>query len=788
VQNTGARSRALWIVLDARPTLSISGSNADGRRMTRPVRLQLALTLAAAFLLLVAAPGANASLVVDSTYTSAATTASCGSLGSSDQNGVFYAMCGTKIVRWDKNGTKLADIAVPKGVATGYDVAPSPDGAYLYVSQETATPRRLDRQANGTYILDGTWKLAQLSVWNEKSTPMGRELTTDGRGDIYISNGSLTTVGQRSIAKYSPDGTFLTAFGEWGSEPGNWITNQDIAVSRDGRRVYVGENCGTNCIYGTKGYDASRITRYDFTPGGTYRFSRIISTRGPQPDGAAYPECEVPGAVHSGYSVTLDYWENLYVTSTTCGRIQMFRTDPDPAKDVFVRSIATWANQTTRSHYIAADWAGRIHVLQWNLILTPKTLKLPTLPLPKLEPLPTPDMQAPVIASVTVPATTTSKTIQVTTSASDDRVVSEMQLAHEDGTWGPWQPFASPVSYDLSDGYGVKGVYVRVRDMAGNESAEVYKTLSYSATADPGGGGGGGGGGVPDAADPVLSAIAVPALTATRDIPVTLTATDDTAVAGMRFANEDGNWTAWKPFAATSTWTLSANVGPKAVYAQVRDASGRESTTLLARTSYQLDAPPPPPPGGAPDTTAPVLITFTLPAESTTQTVTASLAATDAVGVAQVRFANEDGNWTAWQAWGATKQWSLTAGYGAKLVYAQVRDAAGNESLVLTAKSSFVKTVAGPVDNADPALTAITVPDPTKTAAISVHLAATDDVGVTQVRFANEDGNWDAWRAYDTDVPWTLSAGNTYKVVYAQVRDAAGRESNVLFARTQVTG
>jgi hypothetical protein len=783
VQNPVSRSRSLWIVLDARTTLSLFARIADGSRMSRPVRLQLVPSLALALVLLAIAPAANAALIVDPTYTSAPTATGCGSLGQSDQNGVFYSMCGTKIVRWDKNGGALADLAMPAGLTTAWDVAPSPDGAFLYVSQETATPRRLDRQANGTYTLDATWRLQQFSVWNEKWTPQGRALATDGRGDIYISNGSLNTTGQRSVAKYKPDGTFVTAFGDWGKEPGNWITNQDIAVSRDGRRVFVGENCGTNCVFGTPGYDASRMTRYDFTPGGTYRFSHVVSTTGPT-GGAPYPECDVPGAVHSGYSLTLDYWDNLYVASVTCGRIQMFHTDVDPANDKFLRSIAIWNDQTTRSHYISSDWAGRIHNLQWNLIFTPKTIKIPATPLPPLEPLPTPDTQAPVITSVTLPATTTTKTIQVTTNATDDRVVSEMQLAHEDGTWGPWQPFASPVNYDLSAGYGIKGVYVRVRDMAGNESAAAYKTLTYSATPDPGGGGGG----VPDAADPVLSAIAVPALTATRDISVTLTATDDTAVTGMRLANEDGNWGAWKAFAATSTWTLSANVGPKAVYAQVRDASGRESTTMMARTSYQLDAPPPPPPGGAPDTTAPVLITFGLPAETTTQTVAATLAATDAVGVSQVRFANEDGNWTGWQAWGATKQWALSAGYGAKLVYAQVRDAAGNESLVLTAKSSYVKTVAGPVDNADPALTAVTVPNPTATAAITVHLAATDDIGVTQVRFANEDGNWGAWGAYGADVPWTLTAGNTLKVVYAQVRDAAGRESNVLFARTQVTG
>jgi hypothetical protein len=736
--------------------------------------------------LVVGAGTARAAMLVDATYTSAATTpAGCGSLGQSDQNGVFYSMCGTTIARWDRTGVKLASIAVPAGLAyTPYDVAPSPDGAFLYVTQDDKTPRRLNRQPDGTYVLDAAWKLGDVVVWNVHSLAVGRMIATDGRGDIYLSNGSITTIGQRSIAKYRPDGTLVTTFGEWGREPGNWVTNQDVAVSRDGRRVFVGENCGVNCLYGTVGYDASRITRYDFTPGGTYRFTRIISATGPT-GGKPFPDCDVPGAVHSGYSASLDYWDNLYVTSTTCGRIQMFDTDVDPAKDTFVRSIVTWDDQTTRSHYVGSDWAGRLHVFQWNVILTPKTVKVPTLPLPALEPLPTPDTQAPVVTKLTLPTSTTTRAIQVDVTATDDRGVAEMQLAREDGTWGPWQPFATPVTYDLSANFGTKGVYVRVRDMAGNESAAVYRTISYAAVpgpADPPPGG------APDAADPVLSALTIPVQTATRDIQVTVAATDDVGVATMRFANEDGVWSAWRAYAATSPWTLSANVGAKAVYAQVRDASGRESTTLLARTNYALDAPPPPPPGGAPDTVAPVLVTLTLPAESTTQAVAAAMLATDAVGVAQVRFANEDGNWAAWQAYADTKQWTLSAGYGGKLVYAQVRDAAGNESLVLTARTSWVKTVAGPVDAADPALTAITVPNPTATANVQVGLTATDDLGVTQVRFANEDGNWQAWQAFAPQVPWTLTAGTTLKVVYAQVRDAAGRESNVLFTRTQVTG
>ncbi len=102
-------------------------------------------------------------------------------------------------------------------------------------------------------------------------------------------------------------------------------------------------------------------------------------------------------------------------------------------------------------------------------------------------------------------------------------------------------------------------------------------------------------------------------------------------------------------------------------------------------------------------------------------------------------------------------------------------------------RTSYVRTVAGPADALDPALTAVELPATSPTSTVTVRVTATDDVGVTQVRLANEDGTWGAWKAFTPEVQHELTAGNTFKVVYVQVRDAAGRESNVLFARTQVT-
>ena len=61
--------------------------------------------------------------------------------------------------------------------------------------------------------------------------------------------------------------------------------------------------------------------------------------------------------------------------------------------------------------------------------------------------------------------------------------------------------------------------------------------------------------------------------------------------------------------------------------------------------------------------------------------VTLTLYASDPQsGVSQMRFSNDGTNWSDWETYASTKQWTLTPGNGAKTVYVQYRDSAGNIS------------------------------------------------------------------------------------------------------------
>jgi hypothetical protein len=81
------------------------------------------------------------------------------------------------------------------------------------------------------------------------------------------------------------------------------------------------------------------------------------------------------------------------------------------------------------------------------------------------------------------------------------------------------------------------------------------------------------------------------AASGSRSVTLDLTSSDPgtptSGVAEMRFSNDGTTFSAYQPYAATASWTLSAGDGTKTVYAQFRDASGIESAVVS--DSIKLD-------------------------------------------------------------------------------------------------------------------------------------------------------------------------------------------------------
>jgi hypothetical protein len=85
------------------------------------------------------------------------------------------------------------------------------------------------------------------------------------------------------------------------------------------------------------------------------------------------------------------------------------------------------------------------------------------------------------------------------------------------------------------------------------------------------------------------------ALTTSHTVTLALAATDPgspaSGVTAMRFSNDGVSWSAFQPYAAAATWTLSGGDGTKTVYAQFRDGSGNLSPAASDAISLDSTGP-----------------------------------------------------------------------------------------------------------------------------------------------------------------------------------------------------
>jgi len=253
-------------------------------------------------------------------------------------------------------------------------------------------------------------------------------------------------------------------------------------------------------------------------------------------------------------------------------------------------------------------------------------------------------------------AYTTVTAATVNSAVTDSGGLSQMRVDQSGtGAYGAWIAYSASYSVTLPAGSGTKTVNVQYRDVAGNVLT-LSDTIVLDGTAPTG----------------TMSINNGAAYAATLAVTINSAMTDSpSGLHQMRFSNDNTSWSTWEAYAATKSWSLTAGDGAKTVYAQYRDNAGNISTSFSDGIAF--------------DGTAPTgLISIDGGAATTSSTsVTLSLVAVDTGGSAlsQMRFSNDNSTWSAWEGLAVTKSWSLTAGDGAKTVYAQYRDNAGNVSV-----------------------------------------------------------------------------------------------------------
>ncbi len=374
------------------------------------------------------------------------------------------------------------------------------------------------------------------------------------------------------------------------------------------------------------------------------------------------------------------------------------------------------------------------------------------------------DTAAPVMGAFTLPATSTSLSVPVSAlSATDNTAVTGYII-----TTSATAPAASATGWSAAAPTSVTAVagsntfYAYAKDAAGNVSAGKSATVVVT---------------LPDTTAPVVGPFTLPATATSLTVPVSaLSATDNTAVTGYIITTS-----ATKPAASATGWSAAAPTSVTAVagsntfYAYAKDAAGNVSAGKSATVVVTL-----------PDTTAPVVGTFTLPATATSLTVpVSSLAATDNVAVtgylittsATAPAASATG-------WSTAAPASVTAVAGSNTFYAWAKDAAGNVSAGKSA--SVVVTLP---DTIAPVVSAFTLPATATSLTVPVSsLSATDNVAVTGYLITTSAtapaASATGWSAAAPTSVTAVAGSNTF---YAWAKDAAGNVSAAKSATVTVT-
>ncbi len=270
---------------------------------------------------------------------------------------------------------------------------------------------------------------------------------------------------------------------------------------------------------------------------------------------------------------------------------------------------------------------------------------------------------------------TSSPVVALTTLAEDGigSGVVEMRVADGgDPSGAEWRPFAGSVSWVLPDGDGLKIVSVQVRDQAGNHSIVSSASIEL------------------DTAAPVVTDVTGDVSVAPSDATVTIGASvvdGGTGAASVEVM--------WRPLGGSSfTAAVMGGTGGSAFEAVLSVGDGIEyylvATDGVGNTTRAPEA------DGSiytvtrgPDTTGPAGSVVIADGRVATSTLSVELAleASDDVAVTEMRVGDgDDLSGLDWEPYSTAKTWTLPAeaGDGARRVSAQFRDAAGNESIVVS--------------------------------------------------------------------------------------------------------
>ena len=233
-----------------------------------------------------------------------------------------------------------------------------------------------------------------------------------------------------------------------------------------------------------------------------------------------------------------------------------------------------------------------------------------------------------------------------------------------------WETYSTSKTWQLTEGDGVKTVYINFRDTAG-ANVSTYDTI----TLDTG------------LTNPTLSINGGNSSTNNRAVTLTITAPDATY---MKIDNDTNfyNMSNWIAKATTYQFTLPSGDGSKTVYLRVRDNANNQATTS---DSIKLDTQPP--------TNLSILINGGASYTNSRQVV---LTLSASGGPSRMYISNDGNTWTGYD-YATSKSWNLSTGDdGQRIVYYKAADSSGNNATAVTATIQLDTTAPSPVTLSSP--------------------------------------------------------------------------------------
>lgn len=224
-----------------------------------------------------------------------------------------------------------------------------------------------------------------------------------------------------------------------------------------------------------------------------------------------------------------------------------------------------------------------------------------------------------------------------------------------------WEPYVSKKPWKLDGADGLKTVYVKWRDPAGNTTDAITDDIQLDRIA-------------PKNCKLLIDKDSAATNNPKKKVQLTIVAEEaDQMVISNTEKFSDAKW---EPFKTTKDWTLDGNDGVKTVYAQFKDKAGNLSP--IVKDQILLDFQPP----------ADITIKINNGASVTSRReVTLLINAPDAKYIS-VSNSSKFSSKSLWEKFTIKqfKKWILDGNDGEKTVYVQVKDAAGNTSGVVNAK------------------------------------------------------------------------------------------------------